>query len=398
MYMLQKLAVASAIGVFVLCSCDILRVSPFEVTSWMPDDGFHRDIDLVSATLSHESDASGVEHAFSFTRNGASGRCVFTWQDKTMFFTPALKFEANSGYEINLSIDAHDTQGFSFDRKFEARFTTRHPEERPVFVSIQPEDSGIITGEWEPVKIMFSRPVPLLSFVNSISVTPSKSGSWRLENETAGVSIPLDPWKNGASYKITIGVDFKNTFDLSFGKEETSRFSIGSDNTPPTITAIYAVTPPFPPDDSVRESVLVPDDTTAAISWTENAGEESNSRLRLVFSEPVDVSSVKSSVAVEPQTALVMDVESDYAETVEFSFAKSPGSKSLFFSITAGNIGVETQVYRVYANDVHSKPSKLIGIRLPLAPMPAMRISVPPSSRLLANRDSSSRLSYSLMK
>ncbi|MDR1074290.1 MAG: hypothetical protein LBL45_11575 [Treponema sp.] len=78
MHILQKLALVSAIGVFIVCSCDILRVSPFEVTSWTPGEGFHRDIDVVSVTLSHESDASNVEHAFSLTQNGASVRGVFT--------------------------------------------------------------------------------------------------------------------------------------------------------------------------------------------------------------------------------------------------------------------------------------------------------------------------------
>ncbi|MDR1220133.1 MAG: Ig-like domain-containing protein [Treponema sp.] len=189
----------------------MLRVSPFEVTSWTPDEGFHRDIDIVSVTLSHESDASSVEYAFSLTQNGASVRSVFTWQDKTMFFIPVVKFEMDSDYKINVSTGAHDTRGLSFDRQFEARFTTCAPGERPALVSIHPEDSGILTGEWEPVNITFSCLVPLLSCVNSISLAPSKSDSWQIENETASVFTPLDSWENGVSYNITIGADFKNT-------------------------------------------------------------------------------------------------------------------------------------------------------------------------------------------
>ncbi|MDR0375708.1 MAG: Ig-like domain-containing protein [Treponema sp.] len=107
-----------------------------------------------------------------------------------------------------------------------------------------------------------------------------------------------------------------------------------------------------------------------------NAGWEANTRLRLVFSEPVDVSSVKSRVTVEPQAALVMDVESDYAETVDFSFAKNPDFESRFlFRLTAGskdksgNMRSETQVYRVYADGAHSKPPKFMSVRQHLAPM-----------------------------
>ncbi|MDR0557883.1 MAG: Ig-like domain-containing protein [Treponema sp.] len=379
MHIPQKFTVASIIiSVFIGYSCDILRISPFEVTSWTPGEGFHRDFDVVSVTLSHESDASSVEHAFSLTQNGVSVRGVFTWQDKTLFFTPAVRFETNADYEISVSTDAHDTQGLSLDRKFEARFTTRPPGERPALVSIHPPDSGILSGEWEPVTIMFSCPVPLISCVDSISFSPSKSGSWQIENETAGVFTPLDPWENGDSYNITIGADFKNTLGLPLDKEETSRFSIGSDNTPPAIAAVYAVTPAFPPDASVYETLLVPDDAVAETSWTEHEGWESNSRLRIVFSEPVDVSSVKSRVVVEPQASLVMDAAADHAETVDFSFAKRPVFESRFlFRITpgikdtAGNMSAGTHVYRVYANGVHSKPPRLIGIRLPLAPMPA---------------------------
>jgi hypothetical protein len=231
--MLKKIAAASAIGVFIVCSCDILRNSPFEVVSWSPGEGFHHDIDAIFVTLSHESDASSVEHAFYLTQNGVSVSGVFSWRDKTLFFTPAVRFESNSDYEISISTDAYDTQRLSFDRKFEARFTTRPPGERPALVSIYPEDNGIITGEWEPLRIMFSCPVPLLSCVNSISFTPSNNGSWRIENETTSVFTPLDSWENSASYKVAIGADFKNTLGLSLDKEETSRFSVGNDNTPP---------------------------------------------------------------------------------------------------------------------------------------------------------------------
>ena len=102
---------------------------------------------------------------------------------------------------------------------------------------------------------------------------------------------------------------------------------------------------------------------------------ESFTRLELVFSEPVDLSSLKNLLATEPQAALVMESPPEFSDRAVFRFAEYPqwGSSFLFrlspgVKDISGNESGEEYNFRIVAGGPFSKPPLLIGIRLPMAP------------------------------
>jgi hypothetical protein len=354
-----------------LISCDILRLSPFEVSRWSPGTGYHEDpaAVTVSASFSHDPDTSSVEYSFSLTEDGSALNGTFAWEGRTMVFKPAVPLELNRDYVFMIREEAHDKKGVSLDTKFQVPFTTRGAGKRPGVISVAPQDMGTVTEPWQEIRLEFSEPVKVTSCVNAISFSPSTGGSWRLEAEDRqAVFMPQEPWLMGTLYRIQIEPDFSNALGLTLGKEFTSYFTVGNDKIPPVLEAAYALDPEGNPVIS-----LLPEEDGPLLR--ENPRWESAYRLRLDFSEPVDTADLKNRLTVEPALALTMETEAGYAPGVVFSFDRPPPYLSSFLlrlaagvRDEAGNRSTGQVVFRMRADGPYSKPPALIGLRLPMAP------------------------------
>jgi hypothetical protein len=354
-----------ATGVFLLCvcSCDVLRDSPFEVTGWTPGEGYHPHPENVTVSLvfSHESDRVKTENAFSLTQDSGTVKGLFSWEDRRLIFKPLSPLEANRDYRVTLETGAQDRRGLSLENKFEASFTTRPPGERPRVLAVEPGWDGIIPGTRDPLRIRFSEAVTVNSCIGFISISPSPGGSWRLEDDgkTAGF-VPSEAWQVGVRYNLKIAADFPDALGRTLGEEFTSRFSIGPDQEAPYL--LYAW-------------VLDGESRTELSQDGEYREWESFHRLELEFSEPVDAGSVRSSLIVEPSVNLLMETAPGLSSSVVFCFAEKPllGDSFLFrlrsgVKDEAGNESNAEYVYRICASGPLSKPPVFIGIRLPMAP------------------------------
>ena len=121
-------------------SCDILRFSKFEVTSWAPGEGFHSEPEKIEVSLcfSHEPNRASVERNFSLTGNGNTVRGTFLWNGKKLIFSPLTPLEANTDFILSISAEANNTDGLSLDNSFNCYFSTRPDNTRPVLVSFSP--------------------------------------------------------------------------------------------------------------------------------------------------------------------------------------------------------------------------------------------------------------------
>jgi len=143
----MKRFIGLGMAVFVLfTSCDILRFSLFEVSSWSPGGGYHADPESleVSLSFSRDPDIASAEKHFSLSTDGEQVRGDFRWEGRKMYFTPFVPLEANREYSAGLSAAAHDKKGLSMDRDFEGRFTTREDSTRLRIESFTPEMEGIM--------------------------------------------------------------------------------------------------------------------------------------------------------------------------------------------------------------------------------------------------------------
>jgi len=113
----------------------------------------------------------------------------------------------------------------------------------------------------------------------------------------------------------------------------------------------------------------------ASDSFIESRGWEKEDKLLLVFSKPVNSTSVKNCLVVEGAPGLAMETGPGFNAEFVFYFESRPVYESRFtFTVKSGvkdNAGNESKneyVYRIFANGKFSMPPKLHGIRLPMAP------------------------------
>jgi hypothetical protein len=358
-----------------LLSCDILRSDPFEVSAWTPGAGIKdENITNVSLHFSQSADAASVERSFSFTEDGERVKGSFSWNDKNLVFYPASPLQINRDYAITLGTDAKSADGVSLEERFSGIFSTRKDNDRPLIISISPNDESVISDTWSKVIIQFSMPVDLLSCINDISFSPNINGSWHLEDD--GLKAVFEPevqWSVGETYKINISSFFQSLGGKTVGRGITVRWTVGDDKTPPELLELTAV-------DSNGYCVfsLVEYNSATAAPFSgiiENASWESDYGLKLTFSEDVDLTKLKSLVIVEPALKYEIDPSCGYANSVTVIFTEKPGWKSRFdikinsgIADRSGNKSSDSFIYKIYADGMNSMPPELVAIRVPENP------------------------------
>ena len=362
---MKKIFIITLYALLVFVSCDILRLSPFDVEDWTPGGDYHSDPSSLSISLllTHDSDRVKVEQAFSLLEDGRSVKGNFSWNGRRMVFIPASPLEDNRDYSITLGTGAQDTSGLSLERKFEAGFSTRPPGGRLELITISPAYDGIISMPRQSVDVSFSQKITALSCVNGISFSPSVNGSWEVDaNGKAASFFPLEPWRHGNRYRINISPGFKDANGRNLGYDFSSAFTVlmDEDNEKPFL--LYAAVRGNSGQLKINENILFEE-------W------ESCSRLELVFSKAVDTTSVKSHLTTEPGIGMIMENENGFSESVTFCMAESPvwNERYLIRLIPgiidkSGNESADEKLFVIKTNGPYSKPPEFAGIRLPMAP------------------------------
>jgi len=355
-------------------SCDILRLSPFEVTSWTPGGGYHSEPEKIAVSLvfSHEPDRASVEKYFSLTGNGSRVRGTFHWEGRKLEFSFLTPPEINTDYVITLSADAHDTKGLSMDEAFNGEFTTRAGETRPTLVSCFPSMYADISDPSMEVKLEFSIPVPLSALYDYVSFTPSMQGLWRLEDGgRLAVFTPAEPWAQNSRYEIRFSTSLTDNKGMNIGSDFFSIFTTGVDREAPYLLCARRITK----NGEVFQLEADRGYSGAGEFPVENSGWEKDDRLSLVFSKPVDSVSVKNYLNADDAPALVMETSPGYRTEFIFRFDGIPAFGNRFtFRIKSGvkdSNGNETKneyIYKIFADGKFSKPPELVGFRMPMTP------------------------------
>ncbi|GHU02739.1 hypothetical protein FACS1894147_05290 [Spirochaetia bacterium] len=348
-------------------SCDLLRDSPFAVEAWSPGNGYHSAVASLrpSVLFSHAANKVSAERAFSLTEDGTRRNGYFQWEGKRLIFYPSFPLEKNRDYVITVSTDAQDETGLSLDKTFEAVFTTRAGTLRPVVLSINPAFDGLVEFR-RAIKIYFSAPVTVEACINNISFNPSVTGLWHLDDaDKTAVFTPVEPWKMGTQYRITVSSGFIGADNLPLEKEFSSRFLTTLDAISPLLLHAWGIHT----GGSIVE--LTPENLPEPL--TENSWWESKTRLKLKFSKPVDTTVLQSRLSVEPSLSLIMETAPGFADEVIFRFGEAPVYGSRFIirlnkgvSDAAGNESRFSSVFHAAVYGENSRPPSLRGIRLSL--------------------------------
>jgi hypothetical protein len=362
---------------FVICffSCDILRSSPFEVSSWSPGEGYHSNSEdlTVSLSFSLDPDRDSVERRFSLNGNNGRVKGIFLWEGRKVTFVPLAPLEKNNDYNLSLSAEAHDKNGLSMDSAFDKKFTTRPGTQRPELISFLPSMYAQIDDLKTEVRLYFSLPVPLNALYDNVSFNPSMSGVWRQEEEgKLAIFSPSVPWTKNKRYEMRYSTSLTDNKGMNVGNDFKSIFITGTDKEIPELLQANRVT---------KDGELIPLErdvtgfTSAAENYTENSGWEKEDRLSLVFSKPVDSASVKNCVSVEDASSLSMETAPGFNTEFVFYFENTPVFESRFaFKIktgvkdNSGNESADEYIYRIFADGESSKPPRLCGIRITKSP------------------------------
>jgi hypothetical protein len=215
------------------------------------------------------------------------------------------------------------------------------------------------------VRLIFSQAVPLASVREHVSFSPAMGGVWHVEYAEA-VFSPIEPWTYGKRYEIRISGSFLGYNGKEMGKDETGAFTVGTDSEKPCLNGAWRVS------ENGHEEKLLEENVN---DFIENSGWERTDRLRLVFSKPVDVITVKNCLDTQGVSLPVIDNTSAYAQEIYCGFEKAPVFDSRFSFILKtgvtdcyGNESSDRHIFRIHANGEHSKPPSLIGIRIPMSP------------------------------
>jgi hypothetical protein len=368
----MKKSVFSPFWVFILLSfcfsaCDLLRLSPFEVLSWNPGEGFMEEpwnIE-VSVLLSHDPDRLSVERYFSLSEDGTNLEGGFRWEGERVYFIPRAPLERNHEYVISITEDAKDGSGLSMDRGFQGSFSTRPPVSRPKLVSVFPEDGGTMAQVRGSIRLEFSEDISITSCIDSVSLSPALQGIWIFDKPDTAVFIPGEDWEPGTRYTIGIQSSLKGKTGLSMGEERSVSFTAGTDREKPFLSGAWRL-------DGMTETLLQADDGEGK---TVNSGWEKTSVLLLRFSEPVDILSVQQSLSCEAVSGLVLEAESLYGTELRFAVKEMPLWGSRFIvrlgegvRDAAGNAAADSFVFTFCADGESSQPPVFRGIRFPMAP------------------------------
>jgi hypothetical protein len=372
--MKNKLFILVIINIFSFISCDILRTSLFEVTSWTPGEGYQSELDkiVISFDFSNEPDKASIEKNFSLTGDGNSVRGNFLWNSNKMTFSPLTPLEINIDYSINLSADAHDTNGLSMDEPFNRSFTTRPDNTRPVLLSSYPEMYSEVTDPRTEIRLEFSLPIPLKTLYDNVSFIPSMTGIWRLENdEKLAIFTPLEQWSQKTRYEIRFSTSLSDNNGMNIGNDFYCVFTTITDTDIPYLVNAVRVT------NKNKQILLLPDRgySGAAESPVENQDWEKDDKLLLVFSKPLDSISVKNYISVDDGPNLILETSAGLQTDHIFRFDTIPVFESRFtirikpgIKDASGNEIKDEYIFKVLADGKFSKPPTLTGIRIPMSP------------------------------
>jgi len=361
--------------IFSFNSCDILRLTQFEVISWTPGEGYFSEPEkiVVSMEFSRDPDRDSVERRFSLTADSGRIKGEFLWEGRKMTFSPSMPFEKNTDYNLKLTADACDTKGLSMDLPFEKKFTTREDTERPTLVLCYPAMYAEVNDPKTEIQLEFSTPITLNTLYDNISFSPSMTGIWRIEKDSKlAIFTPAETWTINRRYEIRFSTSLTDNKGMNIGNNFTSVFTVVSNSNIPELLYAGRIT---------RDDVIIMLDldtgiyVSASQPLIESHGWEKDDRLLLVFSKPVDSLSVKNCLSVDDASSLVMETANGNKTDFVFHFETAPVYESRFtFRLKAGvkdssgNESGKEYIYRIFANGKFSRPPMLSGIRIPMAP------------------------------
>jgi len=270
---------------FIFFSCGIWLLPPLEVVSITAEN-------TVNIVFSAQPSEESIIKAFSMTEEGQSVSGTFSFNDKTVVFSPLNGIRTNYEYYIIISTTAEDKNGNSLLKDFEYRFYTKQDIENPEILDIIPANESNLILAPEKISITFSKTIDTVSFEKSVSISPSITYILEWNNEFTAVDIiPAKPLNEGTRYTITVNTTLTDIYRNAMLSAFRSTFLYGFDRNPPEIL-IYHET-----KNGVSD-LIIPDIINQNIP--------SDSDFIIEFNKRVQIESIAGFVEITPSISITV--------------------------------------------------------------------------------------------
>ncbi|MCL2443954.1 MAG: Ig-like domain-containing protein, partial [Treponema sp.] len=291
---------------------------------------------------------------------------------KKLTFLPLTQLNLNTDYTISVSADAHDTKGLSLDEAFNRYFTTRPDNVRPVLISCFPAMYDDVRDPEMQVKLEFSIPVPEKTLYDNVSFNPSITGIWSLEdNGKLAVFTPAEPWVQNNRYEIRFSSSLADNNGMNIGNDFLSIFTTGKNEETPYLLGAYRIA------NNGDVHVLDPDRGYSGITElpVENQNWEKDDKLLIIFNNLIDSVLIKNYVSIEDGPGITLETTPGFKTEFIFKLESRPVYESRFtikiksgIKDILGNESKDEYIFRIFTNGIFSRPPRLAGIRIPMAP------------------------------
>jgi hypothetical protein len=219
-----------------------------------------------------------------------------------MRFVPAEGFEKNRKYAAVLSTSAEDDAGVSLDEEFRLAFTTKAEDDRPALLSIVPSDGAAMNDRYASVVMTFSEPIDRDSLYSAFSLSPAARGRFDWSSGDAVCAfVPLEPYSWQTEYSLAIQNTVSDLSGNSLAKANKSRFTIGTDTTPPSVLKLANAV------NGAEGAIALTPSLASEASPVYASGWESTWGLVLRFSESVERDGLESQLLIEPAWSYAID-------------------------------------------------------------------------------------------
>ena len=298
-----------------LASCSLLDLRTFAVTSWSPRERQLSSVSGVAVEIrfSKKANKALVEQAFSITGDGTRLPGRLSWpDDRTLRFTPAEPLCELVVYAMQLSTEAEDSEGNDLREPFAHSFTTKTDTARPCVLSVAPADHASIADPLSAVSLTFSKTMDPATLYPAFSLSPPARGF--LSQSGGGTVLTFAPteqlsWQT--QYVVSVARSAADRQRNSLGADFKARFFVGTDTTPPSVSAVRSADRAVP---------LLPDEAGDSV-MTVTEGWESTEGLVVSFSKPVLTASALAAAAISPAVRLsIAEASAAYTSTLTYSF------------------------------------------------------------------------------
>ncbi len=305
-----RLQILFLLLVLSLFSCDLLFMNPLEVSSWTPQNENPNSISETKVTIEFSVKVNKIkaEKAFSLRIDNVIQEGKLNWEsDRKLSFTPYEPLGSGNRHEIRVEQSCEDLYGNSLKRPFSFVFHRNSEQERPYIISTFPEDKDSLDNTNTTISISFSEAMNKLSVIDGLSFSPNITAAYNWNNNILNI-IPYTPLKY-EEYKLKLTSSILDLNGNDLGIEYNFSFTIGTDDILPEIS-------------NAGNSDLSITFTAADNAFLNtSSGLESNSEIRIVFSEEVSTESLSGKINFTPPIKFSLkDDDSEYLSDIELEF------------------------------------------------------------------------------